>query len=116
MNMTKNKDISNRIQTGESTLSIGNAQAQVFSEYMLAPDLPQSIKKRQVCISHINDGAASELASDFEMGGVRFPERDEPQEITTQFSCKGVSCILRKCGLQITQYDSNGAEVGKMGA
>jgi hypothetical protein len=52
--------------------------------------------------------------SDFDMHGVKYPEVDEPQEITTQLSCKGLSCILKKCGLRIQQFDANGAEIGGM--
>lgn len=48
------------------------------------------------------------------IGGVRFPEVDEPQEVTTQLSCKGVSCILKKCGLTVEQYDSEGQRIGEM--
>jgi hypothetical protein len=52
--------------------------------------------------------------SDFDLGGVYFPEKDEPQEIITQLSCKGVSCILKKCGLIVEQYDTNGRKLGEM--
>ncbi len=112
--MSADKDISSRILVGQSTLQSGDNAQQVFDVYQLIPDLPTSAKKLEVCIEHIQDGAASELMSDFDLAGVHFPERDEPQEITTQLSCKGVSCVLRQCGLTIKQYDANGVEIGEM--
>ena len=53
---------------------------------------------------------------DFNLSGVNFPEITEPQEITTQLSCKGVGCILKKCGLKVEQFDSAGKKIGEMKA
>lgn len=114
--MSAEKDISERILMGESSLQSGDDESQVFDIYQLVPDLPVSDKKREVCFEHIRQGIAQELMSDFDIGGVHFPERDQPQEITTQLSCKGVSCILKKCGLMVEQFDSNGKKLGEMKA
>lgn len=108
------KDISKRILVGQSTIQSGNQEPQTLDVYRLIPDLPAAAKKRNICFDHIAEGAAEELMNDFDLGGVRFPEVDEPQEITTQLSCKGVSCILKKCGLTVEQYDSEGQKIGEM--
>lgn len=71
-------------------------------------DLPDSPKKREVCRSHHAEGRVDEMMNDFIPAGAHFPESNEPQVIRTQFSCKGVSCILKKCGLTLTQYDAEG--------
>lgn len=112
--MSIEKDISSRILMGRSSLQLGNEEPRFIDEYQLAPDLPDSDKKRQVCIDHFRQGAASELVGDFDLGGVQFPEKDMSQEITTQLSCKGASCVLKKCGLTIAQYDADGAKLGEM--
>lgn len=112
--MTGEKDISDRILVGRSSLQVGDDEPQIFETYQLPPEFPENEKKREVCFDHIREGAASELMGDFDLGGMHFPERDEPQEITTQLSCKGASCILKKCGLTIAQYDTNGVEVSRM--
>ncbi len=112
--MTTEKDISARVFAGQSSLQSGDDAPQVFDMYQLAPELPASQSKREVCYDHIQQGIAAELIGDFDMGGMHFPEADEPQEITTQLSCKGVSCVLKKCGLRIEQFDSNGKKIGEM--
>lgn len=112
--MKSGKDLSERTLVGTSTLTSGDEAPQSFDEYYLPLDLPSTEKKLEICKQHIREGRASELMEDFVMGGVHFPERDEPQEITTQLSCKGASCILKKCGLTVTQYDSNGEVLSKM--
>jgi hypothetical protein len=112
--MSLEKDISARILMGQSRLQSGDSDPQVFDVYQLPPDLPDSAKNRDVCFEHLQQGAASELMSDFDLVGVYFPEKDEPQEIITQLSCKGVSCILKKCGLIVEQYDTNGRKLGEM--
>jgi hypothetical protein len=114
--MNMEKDISSRILMGRSSLQSGDNEPQVFDVYQLPPDLPENVKKREVCIDHISAGVASELMGDFDLGGVRFPEVSEPQEITTQLSCKGVGCILKKCGLKVGQFDSTGKKIGEMKA
>lgn len=114
--MSIEKDISGRILIGQSILQSGDDDPQVFDVYQLVPDLPKNDKKREICINHIREGAASELMEDFDLGGVHFPEITEPQEITTQLSCKGVGCILKKCGLKIEQFDSTGKQIGEMKA
>lgn len=114
--MKPRKDISERILVGTSTLQSGDNEPQTFKVSTLAPDLPTDSKKKEVCLEHLRNGAASELMEDFDLGGVHFPKLDEPQEITTQLSCTGVGCILKKCGLQITQYNSDGEEIGSMKA
>ncbi|MDB5162573.1 MAG: hypothetical protein JWN28_180 [Candidatus Saccharibacteria bacterium] len=112
--MKLEKDITDRMLMGQSSLQSGDEEPQVFDVYQLVPDLPNSTKKREVCFDHIEQGAATELMGDFDLGGVHFPERDEPQEIITQLSCKGVSCVLKKCGLTVEQFDTNGSKQGKM--
>jgi len=112
--MSTEKDISSRILMGQSYLRSGDEDPQVFDVYQLAPELPESAKKREICFDHLRQGTASELMGDFDLGGVHFPERDEPQEITTQLSCKGVSCILKKCGLIVEQFEANGKKIGEM--
>ena len=112
--MSPDKNISSRILMGQWSLQSGDQEPQVFDVYQLAPDLPSADKKRKTCIEHLQQGAAAELIADFDLGGVRFPNKDEPQEITTQLSCKGVSCILKNCGLTIEQFDSNGRKIGEM--
>jgi len=114
--MSTEKDISSRILMGQSTLQSGNEAPQVFDVYQLIPDLPDATNKREVCFDHINQGAAADLMGDFDLAGVHFPEKNEPQEITTQLSCQGVSCVLKKCGLIVEQYDSTGKKIGDMRA
>jgi hypothetical protein len=114
MNIEKN--LSERILVGQSSLQSGDDTPQTFDEYQLPPELPKRESKRAICIDHIQSGVAQELITDFQLGGVHFPERDEPQEITTQFSCKGTRCILKRCGLKIEQFDSTGKKIGKMKA
>ena len=108
------KDISGRILIGQSSLRTGDDEPQIFDIYELEPELPANPKKRQVCFEHIRQGAAYELMGDFELGGAQFPERGEPQEMTTQLSCKGASCILKKCGLIVEQFDATGKKLGNM--
>lgn len=112
--MSAEKDISSRILTGHSSLQSGNAEPQFFDVYQLPPDLPVSDKKREVCFDHIREGVAQELMGDFQLGGMHFPDTEQPQDITTQLSCKGVSCILKKCGLSIEQFDNSGKKVSEM--
>lgn len=112
--MTTEKDISHRILMGKTRLQSGDDEPQVFDVYQLLPDLPQNETKRGICLDHLRAGVASELMGDFDLAGVQFPERTEPQEITTQLSCKGVSCILKRCGLKVEQFDSTGKIIGEM--
>jgi hypothetical protein len=106
--MSINKDISNRMLIGQSRLQSGDDEPQIFDVYQLVPDLPNATNKRDVCFEHIRDSVAQDLVGDFYLEGVHFPERGEPQEITTQLSCKGASCVMKICGLTITQYDTDG--------
>lgn len=110
------KDISSRILIGQSNLQSGDNGPQVFDIYQLTPDLPKNAKKREICFDHIREGVAPELMEDFHLGGVHFPEITEPQEITTQLSCKGIGCILKKCGLKVEQFNSTGKKIGEMKA
>jgi hypothetical protein len=112
--MSIEKDISARILMGQSSLQSGDEDPRIFDVYQLVPDLPVSMREREVCLDHFSHGAATELMGEFDLGGVRFPEKDEPQEITTQLSCKGVGCILKKCGLMVEQFDANGKKIGDM--
>jgi hypothetical protein len=114
--MSIEKDISSRILMGQSSLQSGDDEPQVFDVYQLVPDLPKNDKKREICFDHIREGVASELMGDFDLGGVYFPEITKPQEITTQLSCKGVGCILKKCGLKVEQFDSTGKKIREMKA
>lgn len=116
MSMNAEKDITNRILVGHTSLGVGDDEPRVFGVYQLPSELPQNDKKREVCIDHIRHNVASELMSDFDMAGVHYPEADEPQAIITQLSCKGTSCILKKCGLKVEQFDSNGIKIGEMKA
>ena len=114
--MSIEKDISSRIPMGQLSLQSGDNDSQIIDVYQLAPDLPKNDKKREICFDHIREGVASELMGDFNLSGVNFPEITEPQEITTQLSCKGVGCILKKCGLKVEQFDSAGKKIGEMKA
>lgn len=116
MRMTERVDMSKRIPTGESSFRSGYGAGLTLTEYMLGPDLPHDGKKRSKCVEHMAADAAK-LAVDFQkLGGLRLPEAGEPQKITTQFFCRGMSCILRDCGLQIVQYDGDGNEISRMSA
>ncbi len=107
--------MSKRAPTGGSIFEHGSNESRTFNEYMLGPDLPHDKDKRAKCIEHIEGGAAAKLASDFQKhGGLHYPEANEPQEITTRFTCRGLSCVFRDCGLKIVQYDSNGIEISRM--
>lgn len=112
--MSTEKDILDRVLVGQSSLQVGGDAPRIFERYMIGPDLPVDSEKRSMCDEHIREGAASELIGDFEMWGVHFPERDEPQEITTRLSCRGVDCIFRQCGLKIEQLDSAGNTLSEM--
>jgi hypothetical protein len=113
--MTDNIHFSDRILMGQSSLRTGNDAPRVFDVYQLPPDLPVNDRKLETCLEHIRSGLAIELMGDFQLGGVHFPEADVPQEITTQLSCRGVSCILKKCGLKIEQFDHEGKKIGELG-
>lgn len=112
--MNSEKNMSSRALIGHSSLQLGDDEPQVFAVYQLRPELPEQDKKRQVCFEHIRQGLAAQLMHNFDMVGAHFPEKDEPQEMTTQLSCKGVSCILKKCGLKIEQFDPTGEKIGEM--
>lgn len=112
--MKPEKDISTRELVGTSTLQVGDAEPRHFDVYYMPPDLPSNPRKRELCFEHIRDQAANDLMLDFELGGMHFPTETEAQEITTQLSCKGASCILKKCGLKIEQFNSKGEVVAEM--
>ena len=112
--MNGEKDVSQRMFVGRSSLQVGDELPRTFNHFDLPLELPKRERKREICFDHFRDGAASELMNDFNLGGMHFPEKNEPADIITQMSCKGVGCILKKCGLTITQYDVNGKVVSEM--
>jgi len=114
--MSVKKDFSNRILTWTSTHQVGGGQPESLDIYQLPPELPADARKRDICFQHVAAGVPNELAREFDEVGAHFPEVGEPQEMTVQFSCKGVGCILKTCGLTITQYDANGRMVSDMRA
>lgn len=114
--MNFEKYISSRVFVGQSNMQVGDTAPQVVDHYRLPIDLPNNPRKRQICVDHIRSGAASALMRDFIMSGVHFSESTEPQEITTQLSCEGVGCIIKRCGLKIEQFDSEGQTIREMKA
>lgn len=111
--MSEKKDMPVRVFRREVIVNSDEGE-QVYEEYLLAPDFPKNEKKRGVCFDHISQGFTTELMDEFIQFGVRFPEPTELQEITTKLSCKGVECILKKCGFKIEQHDSTGEKIGEM--
>lgn len=109
--MHSEKDISGLILTGQLSSQSDDDDQQVINVYELTADLPKDDKKREICLKHLHEGRDSELMIDFIVGGVHYPEATEPQEITTQLSCKGVGCILKKCGLKLEQFESTGKKI-----
>lgn len=85
---------------------------QPIEVYQSAPNFPDDEKKSAICNEHLHSGSGSDMMDDFWMVGAHFPEDGEEQAIRTQFSCKGVSCILKKCGLTLKQYNEQGDVLG----
>lgn len=106
--MTRKKDLSEREHVGTSFTQAGDDEPRAIDVYYLPPSFPVNKKLREICSKHLSEGRASELVGDFDLGAVVFPDASEVQEMTTQISCRGVSCILKKCGLTITQFSPDG--------
>lgn len=86
------------------TMSLNDQPIEVFQA---TPDFPDNEKKADVCYDHLS-ALGPDMVDDFWMMGAHFPEEGEEQVVRMQFSCKGVSCILKKCGLKLRQYDEHG--------
>lgn len=109
--------MSERVLIGVSTIQLGNNEPQEIREYELPPSFPERKKKYDLCMRHIkDDGIGAELMGDYQLAGEMYPSESEPQEITTRISSKGASCIFKKCGLMIEQFDADGKKINEMKA
>jgi len=81
---------------------------QPISVYSEPYELPCDPERRAICAKHIASGLKDQMISDFWMQGCDFDKSLEEGIVRVQFSCPGVSRVLKHCRLTLTQYDREG--------
>lgn len=76
--------------------------------YAKSDELPCDPKRRAICESHLAAGLQGEMMSDFWMAGCDFDKSLEEGVVRVQFSCAGLSRVLKHSRLTLTQYDTDG--------
>lgn len=94
------------VRIGTNTLN-----GQAMGTYVEPFDLPSDEAKRAVCEDHLERGLQGEMLDDFWMGGCDFAKSLEEEVVRVQFSCRGLSGVLKRCRLTLTQYDTAGNEL-----
>lgn len=100
------------VRIGNSALN--GQQMEVYAE---PNELPCGPERRAICERHLETGLQGEMMSDFWLAGCDFDKALEEGIVRVQFSCAGLSRVMKKCGLTLTQYDSEGNKLnmGKFG-
>jgi len=94
------------VRIGNSALN--DQQMEVYAE----PDeLPCNPERRAHCERHLETGLQAEMMSDFWMAACDFDKALEEGVVRVQFSCAGLSRVMNKCRLTLTQYDSEGKKL-----
>lgn len=73
------------------------------------PDqLPDDSERRAICQRHMASGLSAEMMRDFWVQGCDFGTAAQEGVVRVEFSCNGLSRVLGKCRLTLTQYDAAG--------